>query len=45
MVWRQRTTTGHEENFPNFFGFFSEAYSEPCQISKMEIFAKIVNGF
>ena len=23
----------------------SEAYSEPCQTSKMEIFAKIVNGF
>ena len=24
---------------------FSEAYSEPCQTSKMEIFVKIVNGF
>ena len=23
----------------------SEKYSEPCQTSKMEIFAKIVNGF
>ena len=23
----------------------SETYSEPCQISKMEVFAKIVNGF
>ena len=23
----------------------SEAYSEPCQTSKMEIFAKIMNGF
>ena len=23
----------------------SEAYSEPCQTSKMEVFAKIVNGF
>ena len=22
-----------------------EAYSEPCQISKMECFAEIVNGF
>ena len=22
-----------------------EAYSEPCQTSKMELFAKIVNGF
>ena len=22
-----------------------EAYSEPCQISKMEFFAKIVNGY
>ena len=23
----------------------SEAYSEPCQASEMECFAKIVNGF
>ena len=23
----------------------SEAYSEPCQTSKMEVFTKIVNGF
>ena len=23
----------------------SEAYSEPCQISKMEVFSQIVNGF
>ena len=23
----------------------SEAYSEPCQTSKMEVFAKIVNSF
>ena len=23
----------------------SEAYSEPCQKSKMEFFAKIINGF
>ena len=25
--------------------FLSEAYSESCQTSKMERFAKIVNGF
>ena len=23
----------------------SEAYSEPCQVSKMEVFGKILNGF
>ena len=23
----------------------SEAYTEPCQTSKMEVFAKMVNGF
>ena len=23
----------------------SEGYSEPCQTSKMDVFAKIVNGF
>ena len=26
-------------------GLKSEAHSEPCQTSKMEVFAKIVNGF
>ena len=26
-------------------GHYTEAYSEPCQTSKMECFAKIVNGF
>ena len=26
-------------------GLKSEAHLEPCQISKMEIFAKIINGF
>ena len=24
--------------------FFSQAYSEPCQVSKIERFSKIVNG-
>ena len=27
------------------FGSSSEAYSEPSQMSKMELFVKIVNGF
>ena len=26
------------------FALVTEAYSEPCQVSKMEFFAKIVNG-
>ena len=25
--------------------YISEAYSEPCQTSKMELFGKIVNGY
>ena len=28
-----------------YLGILLEAYSEPCQTSKMEHFAKIVNGF
>ena len=27
------------------YQYHAEAYSEPCQTSKMELFAKIVNGF
>ena len=29
----------------NLFKYNTEAYSEPCQTSKMELFAKIVNVF
>ena len=31
-------------NFGKFFRRAAEAYSEPCQTSKIEYFAKIING-
>ena len=32
------------ENFGKFLGI-SEAYPEPCQTSKMELYAETINGF
>ena len=36
---------GHKTKIIDFFMTTSEVYSKPTQTSKMQLFAKMVNGF
>ena len=50
IVYVQKLTNNPDFEKKKLFRFWtgqsnSESYSEPCQTSKMERFAKIVNGF
>ena len=45
MIFKQLWTLTHCWTPFKNWTLNSEAYSEPCQTSKVEIFAKIVNGF
>ena len=43
-LYKKSMRFSNSEN-PVFYIIFPEAYSEPCQTSKIELFSKIIKGF